>query len=124
MEVSLNRKDGTREQIDAATAWPCVTRHATNALSGVYSIRIGCDKFAYCMCQASADPNKAAPAINPRRVEPTRREGRKEIILLGQTVNSYKYREGEHIWRLRLFESHSQSMASNESNSSRTILRT
>jgi tRNA-2-methylthio-N6-dimethylallyladenosine synthase len=63
---------------------------------------IGCDKFCtYCIVPSVRGPEQSR---GPRAILAESRqlagEGCKEITLLGQTVNSYRYREGERTWRL------------------------
>src|SRR3954462_2675005 len=105
MEVSLGRKDGTRSQIERShesfdplrdpamrpTPWQAYVR-----------IMIGCDKFCtYCIVPSVRGPEQSRPpAAILAESRQLASEGCKEITLLGQTVNSYKYREGERTWRL------------------------
>jgi tRNA-2-methylthio-N6-dimethylallyladenosine synthase len=63
---------------------------------------IGCDKFCtYCIVPSVRGPEQSRP---PSAILAEARqladEGCREITLLGQTVNSYKYRESERTWRL------------------------
>ena len=65
-------------------------------------IMIGCDKFCtYCIVPSVRGPEQSRP---PAQILAEGRqlagEGCKEITLLGQTVNSYRYREGDRTWRL------------------------
>ena len=60
-------------------------------------IMIGCDKFCtYCIVPSVRGPEQSRP---PAQILAEARqlagEGCKEITLLGQTVNSYRYREGD-----------------------------
>jgi tRNA-2-methylthio-N6-dimethylallyladenosine synthase len=65
-------------------------------------IMIGCDKFCtYCIVPSVRGPEQSRPAADI--IAESRQlasEGCREVILLGQTVNSYRYREGERTWRL------------------------
>jgi tRNA-2-methylthio-N6-dimethylallyladenosine synthase len=65
-------------------------------------IMIGCDKFCtYCIVPSVRGPEQSRP---PQEIVAECRklagEGCREVTLLGQTVNSYKYREGEKTTRL------------------------
>jgi tRNA-2-methylthio-N6-dimethylallyladenosine synthase len=65
-------------------------------------IMIGCDKFCtYCIVPSVRGPEQSRPpAAILAEARQLAGEGCLEITLLGQTVNSYKYREGERTWRL------------------------
>lgn len=65
-------------------------------------IQIGCDKFCtYCVVPNTRGPEQGRP---PQQIVEEARllaeQGCLEIILLGQTVNSYKYRDGGKTTRL------------------------
>jgi tRNA-2-methylthio-N6-dimethylallyladenosine synthase len=65
-------------------------------------IQIGCDKFCtYCIVPMTRGPEQGRP---PQQIYDEARiladQGCKEITLLGQTVNSYKYVDGERTTRL------------------------
>src|SRR4051812_12726944 len=105
MEVSLNRKEGTREQIERSHESFDPLRDPAmrpTPYQAYVRIMIGCDKFCtYCIVPSVRGPEQSRP---PQQILAESRqlagEGCKEIILLGQTVNSYKYREGDRTWRL------------------------
>jgi tRNA-2-methylthio-N6-dimethylallyladenosine synthase len=105
MEVSLNRKEGTREQIERSHESFDPLRDPAmrpTPYQAYVRIMIGCDKFCtYCIVPSVRGPEQSRP---PEQILAESRqlasEGCKEIILLGQTVNSYKYREGDRTWRL------------------------
>jgi tRNA-2-methylthio-N6-dimethylallyladenosine synthase len=65
-------------------------------------IQIGCDKFCtYCVVPNTRGPEQGRPPA--QIIEEARllaEQGCLEIILLGQTVNSYKYRDGGKTTRL------------------------
>jgi tRNA-2-methylthio-N6-dimethylallyladenosine synthase len=65
-------------------------------------IMIGCDKFCtYCIVPSVRGPEQSRPPADIlTEARQLAREGCLEITLLGQTVNSYRYREGERTWRL------------------------
>jgi tRNA-2-methylthio-N6-dimethylallyladenosine synthase len=65
-------------------------------------IQIGCDKFCtYCIVPMTRGPEQGRPQqqiVDEARI--LAEQGCLEITLLGQTVNSYKYVDGERTWRL------------------------
>jgi tRNA-2-methylthio-N6-dimethylallyladenosine synthase len=105
MEVSLGRKDGSREQIERSHESFDPLRDPAmrpTPYQAYVRIMIGCDKFCtYCIVPSVRGPEQSRP---PRDILAESRqlagEGCKEIMLLGQTVNSYRYRDGERTWRL------------------------
>jgi tRNA-2-methylthio-N6-dimethylallyladenosine synthase len=105
LEVSLGRKDGTREQIERSHESFDPMRDPAmrpTPYQAYVRIMIGCDKFCtYCIVPSVRGPEQSRP---PQQILAESRqlagEGCKEIILLGQTVNSYKYKEGDRTWRL------------------------
>lgn len=105
VELSLGRRDGTSEDIRRShetfdplrdpsmrpTPWQAFVR-----------IQIGCDKFCtYCIVPMVRGPEQGRP---PSEIIAEARlladQGCRELTLLGQTVNSYKYRDGEKTTRL------------------------
>jgi tRNA-2-methylthio-N6-dimethylallyladenosine synthase len=105
MEVSLGRKDGTRQQIERSHESFDPLRDAAmrpTPYQAYVRIMIGCDKFCtYCIVPSVRGPEQSRP---PQDIIAESRqladEGCKEIILLGQTVNSYRYREERKVTRL------------------------
>jgi tRNA-2-methylthio-N6-dimethylallyladenosine synthase len=105
MEVSLGRKDGSREQIERSHESFDPLRDPAmrpTPYQAYVRIMIGCDKFCtYCIVPSVRGPEQSRP---PAAILAESRqlagEGCKEITLLGQTVNSYRYRDGERTWRL------------------------
>ena len=63
---------------------------------------IGCDKFCtYCIVPSVRGPEQSRPpAALVAEAKQLADEGCLEITLVGQTVNSYKYREGDRTVRL------------------------
>jgi tRNA-2-methylthio-N6-dimethylallyladenosine synthase len=105
IEVSRSRRDGTREQIRRShesfdplrdpqmrpTPWQAYLR-----------IQFGCDKFCtYCVVPMVRGPEQGRPPdqiLTEARVLAD--QGCREIILLGQTVNSYRYSSGNTTTKL------------------------
>ena len=65
-------------------------------------IQIGCDKFCtYCIVPMTRGPEQGrAPEQIIAEAQELARQGCKEIVLLGQTVNSYRYVQGEKTTRM------------------------
>lgn len=65
-------------------------------------IQIGCDKFCtYCIVPMTRGPEQGrSPDVIYEEAKLLAEQGAKEITLLGQTVNSYKYTSGETTTRL------------------------
>ncbi|MCH8922770.1 MAG: tRNA (N6-isopentenyl adenosine(37)-C2)-methylthiotransferase MiaB, partial [Planctomycetes bacterium] len=105
MEVSLGRKDASLEQIKRSheSFDPLRTVEMRPTPYQAYvRIMIGCDKFCtYCIVPSVRGPEQSRPAehieIECRKLAD---EGCKEIVLLGQTVNSYRYRDDHSTTRL------------------------
>jgi tRNA-2-methylthio-N6-dimethylallyladenosine synthase len=105
MEVSLGRKDGTRQQIERSHESFDPLRDATmrpTPYQAYVRIMIGCDKFCtYCIVPSVRGPEQSRhPADILAEARQLASEGCKEIILLGQTVNSYRYRENGGVTRM------------------------
>ncbi|MGI9427272.1 MAG: tRNA (N6-isopentenyl adenosine(37)-C2)-methylthiotransferase MiaB [Bythopirellula sp.] len=100
IEVSLGRKDGSREQIERSHESFDPLRDPAmrpTPYQAYVRIQIGCDKFCtYCIVPSVRGPEQSRP---PSQIFSEARqlasEGCKEIVLLGQTVNSYRYREAD-----------------------------
>lgn len=103
--VSLGRRDGPREQIRRSHETFDPLRDPTmrpTPFQAYLRIQIGCDKFcSYCVVPTTRGPEQGRP---PEDILAEARvladQGCKEITLLGQTVNSYRYRSGGRITRL------------------------
>lgn len=105
IEVSLGRKDGTRQQIERSHESFDPLRDATmrpTPYQAYVRIMIGCDKFCtYCIVPSVRGPEQSRhPQDIVAEARQLASEGCKEITLLGQTVNSYRYREGDRTTRL------------------------
>ena len=98
--VSLGRRDGPLEQIRRSheTFDPLRDPQMRSAPSQAYlRIQIGCDKFCtYCVVPMTRGPEQGRP---PEQIYQEARvladQGCQEITLLGQTVNSYRFRRGD-----------------------------
>ena len=104
MAVSLSRNAGKTLEVlgsfptydpDRAPAEP--TPQGATPFQAFVRIQMGCDKFCtYCIVPSVRGPEQGRPP--ELIVEEARRlvgQGVKEITLLGQTVNSYKYNHGD-----------------------------
>jgi len=105
MEVSLGRTDGSRDEIERSHESFDPLRDPAmrpTPYQAYVRIMIGCDKFCtYCIVPSVRGPEQSRPpAAILTEARQLAGEGCLEITLLGQTVNSYKYREGDRIWRL------------------------
>lgn len=105
IEVSLGRRDGSRDEIARSHESFDPLRDVAmrpSPYQAYVRIQIGCDKFCtYCIVPSVRGPEQARPPweiIEEARILAD--QGTKEITLLGQTVNSYRYIEGERTWRL------------------------
>jgi tRNA-2-methylthio-N6-dimethylallyladenosine synthase len=105
MAVSLGRKDGPNETIKRSHETFDPLRDPTmrpTPFQAYLRIQIGCDKFCtYCIVPMTRGPEQGRP---PEQVIAEARiladQGCKEITLIGQTVNSYKYTAGGQTTRL------------------------
>ena len=97
--VSLGRKDGKVEQIKRSHETFDPLRDPEmrpTPFQAFLRIQIGCDKFCtYCVVPMTRGPEQGRP---PQQILDEARvlaeQGAKEITLLGQTVNSYQFRDG------------------------------
>lgn len=105
MAVGLSRREGTQEEIRRSHESFDPLRDPTmrpNPFQAYLRIQIGCDKFCtYCVVPTTRGPEQGrVPAQIVAEAEELARQGCKEIVLLGQTVNSYKFVEGQRTTRL------------------------
>jgi tRNA-2-methylthio-N6-dimethylallyladenosine synthase len=102
MAVSMGRKEGTQEEIRRSHETFDPLRDPTmrpTPFQAYLRIQIGCDKFCtYCIVPMTRGPEQGRP---PSQIVAEARiladQGCKEIILLGQTVNSYRFRENDRV---------------------------
>ncbi len=105
MEVSLDRTEGSRRDVEQSFESYDPLRDPQmrpSPYQAFVRIMIGCDKFCtYCIVPTVRGPEQSR---SPRQIElEVRRlaeEGCREITLLGQTVNSYRYLEDGSLHRL------------------------
>jgi tRNA-2-methylthio-N6-dimethylallyladenosine synthase len=105
LAVSLGRKEGSHAEVARSFESYDPLRDPEMRPSpwqAYVRIMIGCDKFCtYCVVPTTRGPEQSrAPADIVREVQLLAGQGVKEVTLLGQTVNSYKYRDGESTTRL------------------------
>jgi tRNA-2-methylthio-N6-dimethylallyladenosine synthase len=103
--VSLDRKEASRHEVEASFASYDPMRDPSmrpTRFQAYVRIMIGCDKFCtYCIVPSVRGPEQSRPPEHiAAEVRQLAAEGCKEITLLGQTVNSYKYPLGERTERL------------------------
>ncbi len=100
MAVSLGRQDGSQEAIRRSHETFDPLRDPTmrpTPFQAYLRIQIGCNKFCtYCIVPSTRGPEQGRPPqIIVEEARELARQGCKEITFLGQTVNSYKYTEGD-----------------------------
>ncbi len=105
MAVSLGRRDGSQEEIRRSHETFDPLRDPTmrpTPFQAFLRIQIGCDKFCtYCIVPMTRGPEQGrAPDIIVAEAIELAKQGCKEITLLGQTVNSYRYIDGLQETRL------------------------
>jgi len=105
MAVSLDRKEGSRAEVAGSFESYDPLRDPTMRPSpwqAFVRIMFGCDKFCtYCVVPTTRGPEQSrSPSEIAREVRLLAEQGVREITLLGQTVNSYKYHEGGRNHRL------------------------
>jgi tRNA-2-methylthio-N6-dimethylallyladenosine synthase len=100
MAVSLGRAEASRAEVEASFVSFDPVRDPSmrpTPFQAYVRIQIGCDKFCtYCVVPATRGPEQSRP---PAHILAEARQlvdqGCKEITLLGQTVNSYRYEHGD-----------------------------
>ncbi|QDV24086.1 tRNA (N6-isopentenyl adenosine(37)-C2)-methylthiotransferase MiaB [Aureliella helgolandensis] len=105
MAVSLGRRDGSQADIRRSHETFDPLRDPAmrpTPFQAYLRIQIGCDKFCtYCIVPMTRGPEQGRdPQLIVAEAQELARQGCKEITFIGQTVNSYKYAEGEKTTRL------------------------
>jgi len=98
--LSLDRKEGSRHEVERSFESYDPMRDPSmrpTPFQAYVRIMIGCDKFCtYCIVPSVRGPEQSRPPEQiAAEVRQLAGEGCKEIILLGQTVNSYRYQHGD-----------------------------
>ena len=98
LAVSLPRTGGTRDAVTASFAEYDPLREPAmrpTTFQAFVRIMMGCDKFCtYCIVPSVRGPEQSRPpGVIVDEAKALAGQGVKEIILLGQTVNSYKHAE-------------------------------
>jgi tRNA-2-methylthio-N6-dimethylallyladenosine synthase len=100
MAVSLARSAGKRDEVQASFEEYDPLRDPQmrpSPFQAYLRIMMGCDKFCtYCVVPAVRGPEQSRPPADIlAEARQLADQGVKEITLLGQTVNSYKFRSGD-----------------------------
>jgi tRNA-2-methylthio-N6-dimethylallyladenosine synthase len=99
MALSLERK-GARTEVERSFESYDPARESSlrpTTFQAYVRVQFGCDKFCtYCIVPSVRGPEQARPPEHiAEEVRQLAAEGCKEITLLGQTVNSYRYAHGD-----------------------------
>ena len=105
LEVSLDRKAGSRHEVEESFESYDPLRDEQmrpSPYQAFVRIMIGCDKFCtYCIVPSVRGPEQSRPPAHiEAEVCKLADEGCREITLLGQTVNSYRYQVDGRTTRL------------------------
>ncbi len=105
LAVSLGRRDGSHSDVSSSFESYDPLRDPEMRPSpwqAYVRIMIGCDKFCtYCVVPSTRGPEQSRPPDDiVREAALLADQGVKEVTLLGQTVNSYRHRDGERATRL------------------------
>jgi tRNA-2-methylthio-N6-dimethylallyladenosine synthase len=100
LALSLDRKEASRQEVERSFESYDPMRDPTmrpSRFQAYVRIMIGCDKFCtYCIVPKVRGPEQSRhPEQIAVEVRQLAAEGCKEVTLLGQTVNSYKYDSGD-----------------------------
>ncbi len=105
LAVSLGRADAGRHEVEASFISYDPVRDPSmrpTPFQAYVRIQIGCDKFCtYCVVPSTRGPEQSRPPEHIwNEVRQLVDQGCKEVTLLGQTVNSYVYHQGDRRTRL------------------------
>jgi tRNA-2-methylthio-N6-dimethylallyladenosine synthase len=105
LALSLDRKEASRPEVERSFESYDPMRDPSmrpSPFQAYVRIMIGCDKFCtYCIVPQVRGPEQSRPPAHiAAEVRQLAGEGCKEVTLLGQTVNSYKFDLGERRERL------------------------
>ena len=105
LEVSLGRRDGSRDQITRSHESFDPLRDPAmrpTPYQAYVRIQIGCDKFCtYCIVPMVRGPEQGRPPADIlREVRVLVDQGTLEVTLLGQTVNSYRFKQDGKVTRM------------------------
>src|SRR6478609_9711894 len=100
LAVSLGRAEAGRHEVEASFVSYDPTRDPSmrpTPFQAYVRIQIGCDKFCtYCVVPATRGPEQSRhPDHIVSECRQLAAEGCKEVTLIGQTVNSYKFDHGD-----------------------------
>jgi tRNA-2-methylthio-N6-dimethylallyladenosine synthase len=100
LALSLDRKEASRLEVERSFESYDPMRDPSmrpTPFQAYVRIMIGCDKFCtYCIVPSVRGPEQSRPPEHiAAEVRQLAAEGCKEVTLLGQTVNSYQYRQGD-----------------------------
>src|SRR6516165_4974290 len=100
MALSLDRKEASRTEVEESFHSYDPMRDPSmrpSSFQAYVRIMIGCDKFCtYCIVPSVRGPEQGRPPEHiAAEVRQLAGEGAKEITLLGQTVNSYRFARGD-----------------------------
>ncbi len=103
--VSLDRKEGTRTEVSSSFQSYDPLREPAmrpSPYQAFVRIMFGCDKFCtYCVVPMTRGPEQSrSPADILKECRVLVDQGVKEVTLLGQTVNSFRFTEDGRTWRL------------------------
>jgi tRNA-2-methylthio-N6-dimethylallyladenosine synthase len=105
LAVSLARNEGSRVEVSESFQSYDPLREPEmrpSPYQAYVRIMLGCDKFCtYCVVPMTRGPEQSrSPREIAAEVRLLAEQGVKEVTLLGQTVNSYKYTENGRLYRL------------------------
>src|SRR5436190_17179353 len=100
LALSLDRKEASRHEVERSFESYDPLRNPSmrpSSFQAYVRIMIGCDKFCtYCIVPSVRGPEQSRhPELIAAEVRQLADEGCKEVTLLGQTVNSYKFDRGD-----------------------------